>query len=176
MERWDNVVREDHQALESQMGALEAALSIDVGVEDRRVVLSWIIRTLWPALELHLRKEEETLFPALARLLGDSAGAITMLKEQHRELRFALRRVAELVQAPGNLYWEGVNIAAIALIELLEDHEKKEDRLLIDVLQYSLKPQELRSLAHAFGQVAQKAYTEEGWPRPLSTHSSKLTG
>ena len=69
MEEWADVVHEDHRALASQAGALDAALVIDVSPQDRRVVISWIIRTVWPALELHLRKEEEILFPALRRLL-----------------------------------------------------------------------------------------------------------
>ena len=164
MERWEEQVREDHQALEAQAGALEAALSIDVGPHDRRVVLSWIVRGLWPSLELHLRKEEEVLFPALQKLLGKDAGAISLLKEQHRELRSALRRIAELLQEPEISNWDSIALASEAFIDFLEDHEKKEDRLLIDVLDFSLKPKELKALAGELQQVAQKATTEEGWP------------
>lgn len=164
MERWDTQVREDHEALGSQIGALEAALTIDVGQEDRRVVLRWIVRTLWPALELHLRKEEEVLFPALQNLLGKEARAIALLKQQHGELRATLRQLAELLQGNQDLDWEKIRSSGRLLIDLLEDHEKKEDRLLIDVLEYSLKPKELLGLAGAFQQISQKAYTEEGWP------------
>ena len=84
---WSEGVHEDHRAISSEAQALEAALTVDIGPKDRRVVLSWIIRTLWPALELHLRKEEEVLFPALEKLLGKEGGALTLLKEQNRELR-----------------------------------------------------------------------------------------
>lgn len=63
------------------------------------------------ALELHLRKEEEVLFPTLQCLL-------------------------------------------------LEDHEKKEDRLLIDVLGFSLKPEELKELARSFQRAAWKLHEE----------------
>lgn len=164
MERWDEEVREDHHALESQMEALEAAFAIDVAAQDRRVVLSWIIRNLWPTLELHLRKEEEILFPALRQLLGENAGAITLLLEQHRELRRALRNVAELLQGSEFPDWNAIRFAAEALADLLEDHEKKEERLLIDVLQYSLKPDRLRALAKEFHEVAKRAHAEEGWP------------
>ena len=161
MERWDEQVREEHNALESQVGALEAALKIDVGAEDRRVTLKWIVRTLGPALHLHLRKEEEVLFPALERLLGEDAGAITLLKEQHRELRASLKHVAELLENRENLNWEALGFAAQAFVDLLEDHERKEDRLLIDALEFGLKPDELKGLAKAFQQIAWKAYKEQ---------------
>lgn len=161
MERWDEKVQEEHHALESQVGALEATLKIDVGVEDRRITLKWIIRTLEPALQLHLRKEEEVLFPALQRLLGENAGAVTILKEQHRELRASMKHVAELLENRDNISWEAIGFSAQAFVDLLEDHEKKEDRLLIDVLEFSLKPKELKELARAFGQVAWKVYKEE---------------
>ena len=49
-------------------------------------------------------------------------------------------------------------------MDLLEDHEKKTEHLLLDVLDFSLKPKELRALAQAFEQVGRKAHEEEGWP------------
>lgn len=177
MERWNEAMHEDHRALASQAGALEAALTIDVSPQDRRVVLSWIIRTLWPELELHLRKEEEVLFPALQRLLGENAGVVTLLREQHQELRSTHRRLAELLQGYEDLNWEGIQIASESLIELLEDHEKKVSRLLLDVLEFNLKPQELKALAQAFEAVARKAREEEGWPsgvRPRRRTETKL--
>ncbi len=172
MERWDEIIQEDHQALASQVGAMEAALTIDVGPEDRRVVLSWIIRTLWPALELHFRKEERVLFPVLGVLLGREAGALVLLREQLAQLRHAHRRLAEFLQDRENLNWQGIQLAVHAFSELLEDHEKKTQRLLLDVLEFNLKPQELKGLAEELTQVAQKAYTEEGWPRSHGTRPS----
>ncbi|MBI3292716.1 MAG: nitrite reductase, copper-containing [Elusimicrobia bacterium] len=165
MERWDDKVHEDHEALASQAGAMEAALTIEMGPEDRRVVFSWIIRMLWPALELHLRKEEEVLFRALQRLLGENASAILVLKEQHRQLRGAHRHLAELIQPGGHMNWDVISIASEAFIELLEDHDRKIERLLLDVLRFSMNGRELKKLAQDFQMVAQKAHEEEGWPK-----------
>ena len=165
VERWDEGVQEDHRALSSQVGALEAAITIDVGPEDRRIVLSWIIRNLWAALELHLRKEREVLFAALEQLLGSTAGALTLLKDQHKELQAAHRRLAELLQITENTNWDGVRFAVEWLIDLLDDHERKTNHLLLGVLEYSLKPKDLKALAEAFEQVARRAYEEEGWPK-----------
>lgn len=164
--KWEDQVREDHQALQAQVGALEAALSIEVGTQDRRVVLSWIIRNLWPSMELHLRKEEEALFPELQRLLGKSAGALSLLRAQHAQLREGLRHLAELLQDQDNLQWNEIRVAAEAFIHLLDEHEKLEERLLLDVLRCHLKPKDLKPLAEAYRKVAETAYEEEGWPRP----------
>lgn len=164
MKPWDALIREDHHALESQAGALEAALSIDLSTQDRRVVFSWILRGLSPSLELHLRKEEAVFFPALQRLLGESAGALVLLQQEHQELRRVLRHLAELLQDWERIDWQMVTLASEAFLHLLEEHEKKEDRLLVDVLEHSLKPKQLKGLAQQFQEVAQKAYAEEGWP------------
>ena len=129
---------------------------------------------------VHLRKEEEVLFPALQKLLGENAGALTLLKEQHRELRAALRRIAELLQEPEILEWDTVALVSEDFIDLLDDHEKKEDRLLINVLDLSLQPKELKALAGALQEVAQKAVTEEGWLSskwgPFPERCSKSSG
>ncbi len=168
MEPWDDPVREDHRILESQMHVLEVALAMqDVKAEDRAVLLRWVIRELWATLELHLRKEEQVLFSALQRLLGEKAGAVTLMMENHQELRAALRRLSELLQETEAANDQGITMAADGLIEILEDHQKKEDRLLIDVLKFNLKPTELKELSRAYSRVAQKAYEEEGWPRSL---------
>ncbi len=166
MNRWSDGVHEDHETLASQAGALEAALGMDIGPEDKRVALSWVIHALWPSLELHLRKEEETLFPVLQRLLGENAGALTLLRRQNQELRLAHRHLAELLKEQGRFALEEIKIDSYAFIDLLEDHEKKVQRLLLDVLEFSLGPKELAVLAQKFQEIAQRAHEEEGWPDP----------
>ena len=164
MDRWAEVVYEDHRMLVVEAGALEAALTMDMGPQDRRVVFSWSIRTLWVALELHLRKEAETFFPVLSRLLGEDTHALTLLKQQHQELRASHRRLAELLQVHETVDNPEMKAGVQEFIDLLDDHEKKTEHLLLDVLEFTLKPKELRALAHAFEQVAQRAHQEEGWP------------
>ncbi len=167
MVRWEEGVERDHDILTHQADALEAALAVDVTDEDRRVVLAWIVQTLWPALELHLRKEEEVFFPAVHRLIGENAGAVTLMQEEHKELRDAHRRLAELLQVYEHTNWDGIRLAAESLMERLEDHRKKERRLILDVLEYSLKSKELKDLAGEFEEVARRAHEEEGWPATI---------
>ncbi len=153
MERWETQVKEDHQALEAQVGALKAVLGIDAAMEDRRITLNRFVRVIGPDLELHLRKEEEVLFPALQRLVGEEHGAIALLREQHHQLRAALKRLAQLGCECGRqetFNWGEVAQTGQEFVGLLEDHEKKEEQLLIRALSDALKPQELMALARQF--------------------------
>ncbi len=166
MQRWDTQVRDEHEALRGQVGALEAAMKADVSPQDRKVSLAWItIRALGPSLEFHLRKEEEVLFPALQRLLGKKGKAIEFLKQQHQELRLALRSLAGLVCdcgcEPEACNWKEVASASQRFRELFEEHEKREDQLLKEALELSLKPQELKNLVQALNQATWTAYREE---------------
>lgn len=174
LQKWDEIIRQEHQVIVSQAKAMEGALHVDVGELDRRVVLSWILRSLSPFLELHFRKEEEVLFPALQQLLGEDVASVTILSHEHQQLRKTLRYLAELIQDPEILNWQGITLAVEAFLNLLEDHEKKEDRLVLDVLQYSLMPKELEKLIRDFQQVARKAHEEEGWPVPWWQRESSL--
>lgn len=166
MEGWDAAVREDHRALKRQADVLESALGVDVGDQDRRVVLSWTLRSLWPELELHLRKEEETLLVRLESLLGGDSGALAMLRREHADLRAGFRHLAELLQDPTHLEWDRIELAVEGFLYLLEEHEKLGDHLLLDVLQYSLNRKERTSLMEAYRKVAERAHEEEGWPLP----------
>jgi len=163
MERWDSRVKGDHEALEAQVGALKMALTIEGTAEDRQVTLRKFIRAIGPDLDLHLKKEEEVLFPALQRLGEEKAGSITLLKEQHGQLRRILRQLAGLVcECSGSetLDWKIVAQTGQQFIELLEDHERKEEQLVINVLNSSLKPQELMQLAQGFQKAAWAAFRE----------------
>jgi len=162
-EGWDAVVREDHRALKTQADVLDSALGIQVGDQERHAVLSWTLRNLWPEMELHLRKEEETLFSALERLLGSDSGALAMLRREHANLRAGFRHLAELLQDLTHLEWDRIDLAVEGFLYLLEEHEKLGDRLLLDVLQYNLGRKERVSLMKDYQEVAERARVEEGW-------------
>ncbi len=164
---WCEGVEREHEILLQQAEALETALTVDVPPEERRIVLSWIIRNLWPALGLHLRKEEEVLFPAVRRLLGEGAGAVTLMREQHQELREAHRRLAELLQFQEHVDWVAIHVAAEGLINLMEDHQNKERHLILDVMGFSLKLKNLKELAGEFENVGRRIHEEDGWPETI---------
>ncbi len=166
MERWDAAVWEDHRALKRQADVLDSALKVNVGDEDRRVVLSWTLRSLWPEMDLHLRKEEETLLVRLESLLGGDSGALETLRREHADLRAGFRHLAELIQDSSCLEWDRIELAVEGFLYLLEKHEELGERLLLDVLQYSLNRKERISLMETYRKVAERAPAEEGWPAP----------
>ena len=65
MRRWQAEVLEDHEALKRQLNVLEDTLGGDQKGQERYVALCRILRVIGPDLELHLKKEEDVLFPAL---------------------------------------------------------------------------------------------------------------
>lgn len=58
------------------------------------------LEALYQELESHMLKEEQVLFPMVARGLGPQArGPITVMRMEHREQDHALRRLDELTAA-----------------------------------------------------------------------------
>ena len=159
-------IGQDRRILDSEAEAMGGALSV-LPLRQRWVTLSWVLRELSPALELHFRKEKEILFPALRRILGDDAGAVTLLGESQHKLKQSTRHLAELLQDPDNLDWDRLFLAIQGFICMLEEHEEMEQRLLIHVLGTRMNPHEQEKLAAAFHRVGEKAHEEEGWPTQL---------
>ena len=162
----DEEVGRDHRLLDSEAEALGGALSSELPPRSQWVVLSWTVSDLWPTLELHFRKERAVLFPALRRVLGKEAGAITLLEESQPKLRLSVRHLSELLQDPGNLDWDRIPLAVQGFIYMWEEHEQMEKRLLLRVLEEQMSPHDLERTATAFHREGEKAREEEGWPRP----------
>ncbi len=165
MKPWHAEVLEDHETLKKQLNVFQDTLCGDQKGLERYAALCRILRVIGPDLELHLKKEEEVVFPALDRLAaGPQRRALAALRKQHDQLREILHRLAGLLcQCEGikKLKWAQIAKAGRAFIDLLTEHEQREDRLLAEVLESGLKPAELMQLGQQLNQVAWKA-REEG--------------
>lgn len=148
---WEAVLREEHDVLEEKVRCLEWVLHLEIGPEDLWVTLRHLILDVKQSLEAHLEREEAVFFPALIRLIGEEAGAVRILQEQHEQLRAGLAYLLKLRGDQGTLNLREVAPAADSLLALLREHEKLEDRLLLDVLKYSMKQRELAALAERKG-------------------------
>ena len=178
MKPWDEQIRKEHETLRIHAEVLSSTLGVDAAGQDRRVVMNWTVRNLWPEVELHLRKEETVFFAKLKQLIGENAGALTLLEQEHAQLRAGMRRLSELLQHAANPDWDRIRMAVNGFLDQLEEHERLTSGLTLDVLLYSLKPHELHNLGKAFEEVARKAHEEEGWPvawwnRPLPKRHRK---
>lgn len=153
-ECWNRNIREEHQILDSQADALKSALEHPSGRYDRKVFLHQLLKNFGPRLESHLWKEEQVFFPALRRLLGKESGRLDLLLAQHEQLRGHLRRLTTLLEGPNHPSWDEIARAGHCLVDLLEDHEDKEGRFLLEILEFSLQPKELMCLARQFREAA----------------------
>jgi iron-sulfur cluster repair protein YtfE (RIC family) len=153
MERWDEEIRRDHEGLKSQLDALGAVLQVEAVPEDQRGLLVEVFRPLRTTLEVHLVKEEEVLFPAFMELSGGEERALILLQDEHQQLRVAASRLGVLLENPESSDWDTLTRESQFFIRLLEDHEAKESRLLMDLLEYGLEPEQLMCLAQEFSQA-----------------------
>lgn len=153
-ECWNRNIQEEHKSLDSQAEALKVALEHPCGPRDRRVALWQILLSFRPRLEAHLWKEERVLFPALQDLLGEKAGTLILLQSQHEQLRDHLKRLALLAEGGAPCPWDAIVQTGRSLVDLLEEHEKRENDFLLEVLEHSLQPQALMALARRFREAA----------------------
>ncbi len=160
MKGWDAELTKEHEQVAAQVSGLETALKADLSAQERQAVLSEAVRKLAPFLESHFHKEERVCFSTLKRITGCQAGVL-LLVEEHKKIRGLLKHLRELLQGTAPLEWEGVTLTVDGLIEILEDHEKKEDYLIVEVLRKNLKPTELEKLALAYHQAGEKSSSLE---------------
>lgn len=150
MGQWDDPVRRDHRALADQLDQLEAVLELGEAEAEYLVIVRSAVRGILAMLEPHMGREEQFLFPVLRRLLGREAHAIALLEVEHHALRTHLRALTGRLEHETPHACHEIAEEGRRFIQLLRDHEKTEDRLLLDVLHYSLSPTELDTISRAF--------------------------
>ena len=134
MGRLDEALWQDHQELRSEVEALTEVLKVEALPEDRREVLWSVLQALGPHLERHLHREE-SLLASFQRILGKRTPTVDLLKDEYRELRIVLKQLTELVVRPETSNWSNIVQTTRLLVDLLEDHERKEEQLLVEVLE-----------------------------------------
>ena len=123
---------QDHQDLRAQMGAFSEVLNTPLLPEDRREILWHLLQTLGPYLEYHIHREE-MLFPSFQRSLGRENNTLALLQDEYAELRLVLKRLTDLVVRPEGSSWSQINETTQLLMDLMEDHEKWEQQLIMEV-------------------------------------------
>ncbi len=130
---------QEHQAVLSQLDTLHAALARlleDEARVDSEALsdVEAVVQFLETELGIHLRKEEEVLFPVLSGYLGQEGGPIGVMLLEHEDLRRSLRALST---ALGTLRGDAqpascqeARQVGYGLIGLLRQHIKKEDHIL----------------------------------------------
>ena len=79
------------------------------------------------ALESHFGAEEEILFPRFEEATGMTQGPTAVMREEHREMRAALARMAAALAAHDAEEYGG---EAETLLILMQQHNMKEENIL----------------------------------------------
>lgn len=117
-------------------------------------------------LALHLKKEEEVLFPALESFLAKDLGPLAVLRGEHEDLRELFRRV----QAAGELRGRSESPDTVTqlqnygagMITVLRDHFYKEDRILFPMVTRFLTPERDADLLRRMEQMAAVPHSSGG--------------
>jgi len=97
-----------------------------------------MVQVIAIAVERHAAVEETTLFPALARYLGQSVGPLAVMELEHQEIRQTLARI---VDGMGTLHADVADFVTV-----LRDHIAKEDGVLFPLARRLLGEEELERL------------------------------
>lgn len=100
----------------------------------RDQVLAFFAAELVP----HFSAEEELVFPLALEYLEDGSSLVSRLLEEHEKIRTSVQRLEGL--EPGDL-----KAALGALGQLLEEHIRREERVLFEALQEQVPEARLRS-------------------------------
>ena len=177
-------LRKEHQRLVTDLKGLqdsarESSDQVDATGRDR-------IEMFQRALQIHVRREEEGLFPDARQLVARSSKHPAVLSSffgsEAEEDIDAHRVLAERTQQLLDLIWDISQAAkpdppSMARLRallgltlgLLERHADKEDKLIFPMIERSLKPAELEQVAeriHALGSAADLTdSTDSGMPQ-----------
>lgn len=123
----------------------------DILVAEHETVLAWLselasaadagrreeIRRLLPFfeenLQVHRRKEEEVLFPAVARQIGESGGPVACMLEEHRQEKQLIAAIREVLEGG-----EGLSRPVGLFVEFLRLHIQKENEVLFPLAEQVL--------------------------------------
>ncbi len=161
----------DHQAVLSQLDTLHGTLGRlfegEAGIDSEALSdVEAAVQFLETELEVHLRKEEQVLFPALSGYLPREGGPIGVMLLEHKDLRRTLRALrtalGSLRTDPQSASAEDVLKVGYSLIGLLRQHIKKEDLCLFPMSSSYLDRQRLLALGGAMRAIARESGNRPG--------------
>ena len=82
-------------------------------------------------LEKHFQIEEQTLFPAIERVMGASGGPVMVMRMEHDQMRGLMEKMPALLQEQSRDLFLG---AAETLLILMQQHNMKEEQIVYPML------------------------------------------
>jgi hemerythrin-like domain-containing protein len=156
------LLKEEHQATLLRLKLMEHSLqylrapveeTTPEHIEVERKLLWDLAFALEKGIGPHFRKEEEALFPILAEYVGKEHGLIEAMVHEHEKIRFALlhwKKVLSSLCRSMEPIDEALRRTAIdpglRIINLIRQHNSKEDRILFEVSESSLTEEEKKEV------------------------------
>ncbi len=140
---------EDHKYSEIRFTELEGLLHefrLDNAWNPERVrIFEAFAQYFRGELIVHMRKEDEILYPALEEFLPRDVGPLMVLRTEHDDIisNFSRMEKAHQLMLQGNLRPEVVQKFLFfggTLLQILRDHAYKEERILFPMVSRFLKP------------------------------------
>lgn len=156
-ERAIALIKNEHRALTRMLGAMQAwvARARHTGGERKLVLFDSMLRYIENVPDrIHHPKEDEVLFPALARRTSSAAALISGLQRDHARGEPLIADLRGAFQAYSNGAANGLNQLATAVDEFAEfywDHMRREELQLLPLAQEHLTADDWQSVASAFG-------------------------
>ena len=158
------ILRDDHVralAVLERLAQAVAALVSGESVGQHRNALEEAARFFAHNLTLHLRQEEEVLFPALEEVMGPGAGPPTVMRWEHQELNEKLADFSDWLEqwADSDAPWPSqatstLQEIAYNIIGILRPHIAKEDEILFPMAERLLSQERLRDVGEEMRRLA----------------------
>jgi len=146
------LLREEHEQVLEAVDAMELAIAELLGprCSEASRTLADALQFLESEVRSHASLEEEVLYPSLGRHV--SAMALEVMTEEHRDIGWAMDRLAQGLAAGerglGEVRWH-----ATTLIDLLRRHIDKENNALFLMVTQMLSDCEYEALARVMHEV-----------------------
>ncbi len=173
-----DLLLQEHRAIMFEVAELRAAIESLAGrgenaLTDSLPAFKRFDHVMTSQVDLHRRKEDEVLFPAIEQILGEMSSPTGPMRQEHRDihdqgklLRETLRELNEeqhpAIEAGAdnlrNLVNAGGSVAAMVstgheIIHLLDLHFSKEEQVLFPMARELLAPETLLMIAKKFQEM-----------------------
>jgi len=160
-------LRDDHVVVLDKLSTLGKAVK-DLGSRDaarfheEKGTIADILAFLEQDVELHLKKEEVGLFPALEAIMGRGGGPVGVMLMEHEDLRAKIAELRNYLNEDSGADVKqgtlaGIEGSASYICSLLTQHIYKEDHILLPMSEQMLSPEAMQEIADKFGELDKKS-------------------
>lgn len=145
MEQITEVLSREHRQVLEKLELLQKALD-----EHAERAVRSVLRFIDEPLVSHRRKEEEVLFPTLARYFSPDVGPVACMLQEHHEEHDHVEGLRKALDAGD---WEEARLHGARLRRHLTEHIWKEDHILFPLAERLLNEAEEKKVRDGFASI-----------------------